>query len=324
MGADHAHILTTAVSGAQLVAASDPDASRVRKITELSPGARIISDPLALISDRNVDAVLIASPDDTHASLVLACLDAGKPVLCEKPLAPSVEDCIRVLEKETALQRQLVTVGYMRRFDPGYVEMKRRLDAGELGAALILHCIHRNQTTTPFFTGPMLITNSAVHEFDIARFVLGQNIRRISVVFPRKTSLSAMQDPQILLLEMDNGVLVDVEIFLNSQYGYDVRAELVCERGTITLTPPHDVTTLQAAKQGFALPSDWRPRFAAAYRAELQAWVRAIDQGKHAGASAWDGYVATAVAQAGLQALASGESTEVNLIPRPSLYDSCQ
>ena len=230
MGADHAHILATAVSGAQLVAVSDPDAGRADKIADQCQDARIISDPRALIRDGNVDAVLIASPDDTHAPLVLACLDAGKPVLCEKPLAPTIADCIKVLEKETTLRQRLVTVGYMRRFDPGYVEMKRRLHAGELGAALILHCIHRNKTTPPFITGQMLITNSAVHEFDIARFVLGQEIRRISAVLPRKSSLSNMQDPQILLLEMENGVMVSAEIFLNCQYGYDVRAELVCER----------------------------------------------------------------------------------------------
>ena len=136
----------------------------------------------------------------------------------------------------------------MRRFDPGYVEMKRRLDEGKLGAALVMHCIHRNVAAPSFMTAPMLITNSAVHEIDVARFVLGREVRRVTVVTPRKTGLSNMQDPQILLLEMDDGVVVDAEIFINAQYGYDVRAELVCEKGTIALTPPHDVTVLHSAQ----------------------------------------------------------------------------
>ena len=199
--------------------------------------ARTFADPLDLIRDTGVDAVLVASPDETHGALVLACLDIGKPVLCEKPLAPSIEACLKVIDKEKALGRRLVTVGYMRRFDPGYVEMKRRLDEGELGAALVMHCVHRNVAAPSFMTAPMLITNSAVHEIDIARFVLGREVRRVTVVTPRKTGLSNMQDPQILLLEMDDGVVVDAEIFINAQYGYDVRAELVCEKGTITLTP---------------------------------------------------------------------------------------
>jgi myo-inositol 2-dehydrogenase/D-chiro-inositol 1-dehydrogenase len=270
MGSDHAHILRTAVSGVELVAVSDPDAGRAARIVEAGKTTRAFADPLALIHDSSVDAVLIASPDQTHGTLVLACLDAGKPVLCEKPLAPTIEECLEVIEKEQALRRRLVTVGYMRRFDPGYVEMKRRLDGGKLGAALVMHCIHRNVAAPSFMTAPMLITNSAVHEIDIARFVLGREVRRVTVVTPRKTGLSNMQDPQILLLEMDDGVVVDAEIFINAQYGYDVRAELVCEKGTIALTPPHDVTVLHSAQQGFAFPNDWR-RFALAYRAELQA-----------------------------------------------------
>jgi myo-inositol 2-dehydrogenase/D-chiro-inositol 1-dehydrogenase len=321
MGSDHARILSTAVSGVELTAVSDPDVGRAAKIVETCKTARTFADPLDLIRDRRVDAVLVASPDQTHGMLVLACLDVEKPVLCEKPLAPSVEECLTIIAKESALGRRLVTVGYMRRFDPGYVEMKRRLDGGELGAALLMHCVHRNVAAPSFMTAPMLITNSAVHEIDIARFVLGREVRRVTVVTPRKTGLSNMQDPQILLLEMDDGVVVDAEIFINAQYGYDVRAELVCEKGTIALTPPHDVTVLRSAEESFTFPSDWRPRFALAYRAELQAWTEALRSGAPTGASAWDGYVATAVADAGLKALASGQPTEVKLQPRPALYD---
>jgi myo-inositol 2-dehydrogenase/D-chiro-inositol 1-dehydrogenase len=321
MGADHARFLSTSVAGAELVAVSDLDAVRMSKLVATCKTARAIESPLDLIRDRSVDAVLVASPDETHGALVLACLDLEKPVLCEKPLAKSVQECVKVIDRESALGRRLVTVGYMRRFDPGYVEMKRRLDEGELGTALVMHCVHRNVAAPSFMTGPMLITNSAVHEIDIARFVLGGEVRRVTVVTPRKTGLSGMQDPQIVLLEMDEGVVVDAEIFVNAQYGYDVRAELVCEKGTIALTPPHDVIVRHSGQEGSALASDWRPRFALAYRAELQAWVEALRSGVPAGASAWDGYVATAVAEAGLKSLASGQPSEVKLERRPVLYD---
>src|SRR4029077_8857855 len=136
---------------------------------------------------------LVASPDATHGALGLAYLDMDQPVLCEKPLAPSVDACLREIAKETAPGRRRVTVGYMRRFDPGYVEMKRRLEEGELGAALVMHCVHRNVAAPSFMTAPMLITNSAVHEIDIARFVLGREIERVTVLTPRKTGMSSMQ-----------------------------------------------------------------------------------------------------------------------------------
>jgi myo-inositol 2-dehydrogenase / D-chiro-inositol 1-dehydrogenase len=321
MGSDHARILSSAVSGVELVAVSDPDAARTAKIIEMCPAAHAFADPIALIRDTRVDAVLIASPDGTHGSLVLACLEAAKPVLCEKPLAASLDECLKIIAKECALGRKLVSVGYMRRFDPGYVEMKRQLRAGAMGAALIMHCIHRNVTASPSATASMLITNSAVHEIDIARFVLDAEVESVTVVTPRKTTLSGIQDPQIVLLAMDNGVIVDAEIFINAQYGYDVRAELVCELGTIILTAPHDVATAHSASQAFAFPNDWRPRFANAYRAELQAWTKAMSSGTAAGASAWDGYVATAVAAAGVESLTSGQPAEVKLQPRPALYE---
>ena len=321
MGADHAQTLSTAVAGAQLVAVSDVDAGRMGKVAGICKTARAVADPLDLIRDSGVDAVLVASPDQSHGAFVTACLEFGKPVLCEKPLAPSAEECLQIVRKEHALGRRLVTVGYMRRFDPGYVEMKRRLEQGELGAALVMHCIHRNVAAPPFATGSMLITGSAVHEFDIARFVLGREVKRVTVVTPRKTGLSKLRDPLILLLEMDDGVVVDAEVFVNAQYGYDVRAELVCEKGTIALALPHDVRVMHSAREGVALPADWRPRFALAYRAELQGWIEALRNDVPTGASAWDGYVATAVADAGLRSLVSGQPVDVELQSRPPLYD---
>lgn len=319
MGADHAQILSTSVGGATVTAVSDPDAARAADVARAS-GASVIPEPLELIADDRVDAVLIAAPDPTHKPLTLACLAAGKPVLCEKPLAPTSGACLEVVAAEVAAGRRLVMVGFMRRFDPGYLAMKAALASGDLGAALIFHCVHRNATATPYTTSEALIANSAVHEFDIARWLLDQEVVRVTVVTPRASALGGMKDPQILILHMADGSVVDAEIFVNAQYGYDVRGEVVCERGTVSLTPPNDVALRHAASEGFAHPADWRPRFADAYRQELQAWIAMINGGPPAGASAWDGYAATAVAEAGLRSLANGMPADVSLEPRPALY----
>ena len=158
MGADHAGTLANAVAGAALTAVSDADAARMDAIVERYPAPRAHVDPHALIHDREVDAVLIASPDETHAALVLDCLRSGKPVLCEKPLAPSAAACLEIVARESALGRRLVQVGFMRRFDPGYLAMKRALDARELGEPLLLHCTHRNRSAPPFFSSESPIT----------------------------------------------------------------------------------------------------------------------------------------------------------------------
>ena len=320
MGADHAVTLASAVAGATLAAVADADADRMAAIVARCGAERTHADPHALIHDPAVDAVLIASPDATHAALVLDCLGRGKPVLCEKPLAPSAAECVEIVAKESALGRRLVQVGFMRRFDPGYVAMQRVLAARELGAPLLLHCIHRNRTAPPFIDSQSLIANSAVHEIDIARWLLGQEIARATVVRSRSTSRATIRDPQFILLEMADGVLVDVEVFVNAQYGYDVRGELVCEAGTVALAPPRAVQLRASGSEGFRHAPDWRERFAAAYRAQLQAWIGAVQSGVPAGASAWDGYAATAVADACLASLRTGQPAAVHLEPRPALY----
>ena len=97
-----------------------------------------------LIASDEVDAVLVTSIGPTHAEYVLACIAAGKPVMCEKPLAPTVPECEGILAAEVAHGKRLVIVGYMRRYDPGYRQVKGAWDAGTIGDALVLHNVHRN------------------------------------------------------------------------------------------------------------------------------------------------------------------------------------
>ncbi|WP_421725700.1 Gfo/Idh/MocA family protein [Bauldia sp.] len=319
MGADHASILTAAVGGSTVAAVSDADSDRAKAVADVS-GATVIDDPLDLIIDERVDAVLIASPDPTHKPLTLACLATGKPVLCEKPLAETAAECREIVDAEVALGQQLIQVGFMRRFDPGYVAMKERYATDDLGTALILHCIHRNAAALSYTNSETLFANSAVHEFDISRWLLEDDIARVSVVTPRSSALANMVDPQIILCHMAGGAIVDAEVFMNAQYGYDVDAELVCERGTISLRPPADIRLKQEGIAGVGRSADWRPRFAAAYRQELQAWIGAIREGTTVGASAWDGFAATAVAEAGLEALKTGAPADVRMGDRPGLY----
>jgi myo-inositol 2-dehydrogenase / D-chiro-inositol 1-dehydrogenase len=314
MGADHARILSGSISGATLGAVFDVDAARAAAAAD---GARVLDDPFGLINDVDVDAVLIASSDETHEKFVLAALAAGRPVLCEKPLASDLAGCRRIVDAEVSSGRRLVSVGFMRRYDAGYAELKRTLDAGAIGAALVLHCVHRNISAPDWFRSDMVITNSSGHEIDITRWLLSEEIAAITVHRPRRSG--ELQDPVLLVLETASGVVVDVEVFVNAGYGYDVRCELVGERGTVTLVPDAPALLRRDGVASTPLPVDWRDRFADAYRRELQDWVDGIRAGETRGASAWDGYVATAVAEAGVAALSRGR-VPVELAPKPQLY----
>jgi myo-inositol 2-dehydrogenase / D-chiro-inositol 1-dehydrogenase len=320
MGAEHARLLSDVVSGSDVAAVFDVDGERADAVAA-SYGARVFDDPMVLIKDDSVDAVLIASADRTHEQFVLACLAAGKPVLCEKPLTPDVAGSVRIMEAESDLGRRLVTVGFMRRYDPGYTDLKAALLGGDLGRPLLMRCVHRNATSPPVRSA-VLISGSAVHEIDIARWLLGEELVSVTVHRPRPSAKSGdTQDPMLLVFASASGVLIDVEVFLNAGYGYDVRCELVAETGTVLLDSPSPTVRRAAGRLARSVPGDWRDRFTEAYRRELQDWVDSVAAGQPPrGASAWDGYAATLVADAGIRALATGLTQHVELRDKPALY----
>ena len=320
MGADHARIFAGSVAGAHLVAISDADLARAQTVAQETGAKRALSDPHALIDDPEVGAVLIASPDATHADFAIACIKAGKPVLCEKPLAPTAAEGLRVIEAERAAGRRLVQLGYMRRFDPGYVEMKGLLDSGAYGEALAFHCVHRNAAAPPHFDAPAAIVSSCGHEVDVTRFVLSAELASVKVFRGKRSKLATFDDPMLVVFETDKGQLVDVELFINAQYGYDVKGELVCETGTISFGPTLNTQVRSSGINATTLAPDWRPRFAAAYRIQNQAWINSIMTGKPVGSSAWDGYVATVVTDAGVKSLKTGEAVAIGYETRPSFY----
>jgi myo-inositol 2-dehydrogenase/D-chiro-inositol 1-dehydrogenase len=212
-------------------------------------------------------------------------------VFCEKPLATTAEACRRILSAETVLGRRLVQVGYMRRYDAAYRALREVVHSGSIGLPLLMHCTHRNPSVPDYYQKESAITDTAVHEIDLVRWLFEEEIAATSVLLPRRSRNGGeLQDPLVLLLEMDSGVLVDVEISVNIRYGYDIRGEVVGENGTASL-------------------------------GELQEWVDAVSGSGELGPSSWDGYAAAAASEAALEALRTGQRVPVALADRPALYD---
>jgi myo-inositol 2-dehydrogenase/D-chiro-inositol 1-dehydrogenase len=319
MGADHARIFAEEVPGTTLQMICDADAARAKSVADATGAIHTASDPLGVINDKNIDAVVIAAPDQFHAPLTLACIAAGKPVLCEKPLSQNVDECLAVLAAEEKRGARLVQVGFMRRFDPSYTEIKSLLTRGDLGKALMFHCFHRNVAPAYDFRPEMAICNSAPHEFDVARWMLDSEFKSISVFRPPSGGETA---PVFMVLETIAGQLVNIEVNISATYGYDVRGELVGEKGTAFLRAPVSADINLGLQQFSTYPTDWRPRFVDAYRQQNRAWVKSINTGKpNLGASAWDGYCSALVAEAGVKALHSGHTTQITQIAKPKFYD---
>jgi len=319
IGTDHVRRLTSRVAGARVTAVFDVDTARAVTVAAIA-GAATRREAHDVIDDPAVDAVVIASPGDTHADLALACVAAGKPVLCEKPLATTSAAALKVVEAEVAYGRRLVQVGFMRRYDDGYRQVRKVLVAGRIGQPLLVHCVHRNVSVPPTFTGDMSLTDSLVHEVDACRWLLGQEIVAATVVDVPRSPLASpeLRDPRFVLLETERGIVIDAEIFVNARYGYDVRCEVVGTTGAVALEAPSTGAVALDGGRVQALATDWQARFGQAYVDELQAWVDAVRRGAADGPSAWDGYAATAVTEA---AVAShGARMRVDLAERPALY----
>lgn len=322
-GTAHVKTLNESVAGADVVAVADIDLGRCQAVAETCPGqVEVFGDALELIRSDLVEAVVITSIAETHAGLVLACIAEGKPVFCEKPLAVTAEDCQRILDAEAAAGRKLVQVGFMRRFDTGYVDLKAAVDAGEIGSPVAIHCVHRNASVPASFTSAMTTTEALIHEIDIIRWLTGQEIIQVHV--HRNPVLNAegeaLIDPQFFTLTTERGIHISAEVFVNARYGYEIRCEVIGETGTAELPGASSVTVNSAGKHANALHADFRTRFAQAYRDELVVWIQGIEEGTVLGPDSWDGYAATAVSEACVTSLGTGQPEAVSLAGQPAIY----
>ncbi|VXB05193.1 Inositol 2-dehydrogenase 2 [Arthrobacter sp. 9AX] len=312
MGAEHARILRSSVAGVTVSAVADAAYDRAQAVAA-ETGARSFRSAEELIASPFVDAVLIASPDSAHTAQVSTCLDHKKPVLCEKPLAPTVAECEELIAREESLNRgvPLISVGFMRRFHPAYQDLKQQLREGSIGQPLLTRSSHRNVRSYPGGDSAATITNSGVHDIDTTSWLLDSPIESVSWHAPRSTGLDpSRQDPQVFLLRAANGVLSTVDVFLNARYGYDVRCEIIGELGSIELAPHQGPIANRALGRSQGYAEDWIPVFNNAYRLQAQAWVDAIASGRRAPlATAQDGLNALRVAEALVQSMNGGGIT---------------
>jgi myo-inositol 2-dehydrogenase / D-chiro-inositol 1-dehydrogenase len=323
IGQDHIRRITYTLSGAEIVVVTDVNAQQAQNVIKNQKlNAKVYANGHDLINAPEVDAVLVTSWGPTHEEFVLAAIAAGKAVFCEKPLATTAEGCKRIVEAEMAFGKPLVQVGYMRRYDQGYLALKKVIDNGKIGDPLMVHCAHRNPTVPSSYTGDMAIVDTFIHELDVLRWLLDEDYVSVQVVSPRKTrnAFDHLQDPLIVLMETSKGIRIDGEIFVNCQYGYDIQCQVVGETGIANLPEPASVTLRSEAKLSTEILTDWKERFIDAYDAELQDWINSTIKGEVNGPTAWDGYAAAVASDACLKAKKTGEIVSISMPERPTFY----
>ena len=167
------------------------------------------------------------------------------------------------------------------------------MDSGEIGSPLLMYSGHRNPEVPAHYTREMAITDTAVHDIDTARWLLGEEIVAAQVLKPRKNSLGGdLEDPLLTILETAGGALIQIETNVNIRYGYDIRGEIVGEQGTVSLAESTPVIVRRGGSFSGRVTQDWRERFIIAYDIEFAEWLDAIASGGEFGPSSWDGYAA--------------------------------
>jgi len=322
MGADHIIRINSRIVGAVVTAVVEPDEGRAKAAMENAPLASWFPNIESALEANAMDAVLIATPGQFHEPVLIPALKANLPILCEKPLTPDSVSALRVIEAEMATGKQLIQVGFMRRFDAGYIQLRELIANKSQGELLGLHCAHRNPSVPETYHNDMLIFDSVVHEIDVVRFLTDSPIAAVEVRhFKRNTkSPEHLNEPILVMLETASGVLAVVEMNVSAQFGYQVRTEAIFEQGLAEIGRTSGMLTNFESKISMEENQSFKPRFAEAYDSQIQRWVNAAKLGKIDGPSAWDGYLAAAAVEAGLEALQTGKKVQATYNAKPDFY----
>ena len=321
IGREYIKRINNKVQGAQVVAVTDINAEVAKKIAK-DIGATFFETGEELIASDKVDAVVVTSWDPTHEHYVLETIKHGKYVFCEKPLATESEGCRRIVDAEIEYGKKLVQVGFMRRYDKGYIELKNMITSKKYGEPLMLHCAHRNPSANENYTTPMAVSQTAIHEIDVLRWLLDEDYASVQMLLPKQTSNTHenLKDPQFIIFETKSGVTIDLEVFVNCRFGYDIKCDVVCETAEFGLTDPAFTKVKAEEKNYTRISPDWQTRFMDAYDYEFQLWINSVISGELTGPTAWDGYVASITMAACHEARETGKKVNIELDERPALY----
>lgn len=319
LGRIYARDLSSRIAETRLAAIADSNPA-VAADAAAEFGTRAVADAGDLLHDPSIDAVVIVSPTHTHKALVIAAAAARKPAFCEKPLALSLEDCEQM---QTAVERggSFFQMGFMRRFDPGYVAAKRHLDEGRIGRAVVFKSTSRDpyppslEYANPASSGGMLV-DMGIHDFDLARWFMG-NVASVSAVggvlaYPELASVGDI-DNAIATLTFVDGRLGVIDLTRNGVYGYDISTELLGTEGTLRIGYLRETPVLTMTKN--SVSHDTVPyfmqRFERAYTAQLQNFASNVLQQREPPVTIDDGVQALRVALAATDAQRTGERVDV-------------
>jgi predicted dehydrogenase len=279
-GLVHARNFAEGIAGAHLAGLADPDPDALVRAAAEVVCEQTFPEPLDGIADDRVGAVVIASPTPTHAELAVAALEAGKHVLCEKPLASSLEGAA-VIARAAAASNAVFLMGFMRRFHADFVVLANRVAAGEIGEPLLVRSTGRGPGLPPEWALDPEVSGGLVaevnsHDLDTVRWLSGQEFESAYALgrAAKRPELAERFPGFVDLLaatfELSGGALAQIDGACPADYGYDARIEVYGSEGVILAGDPRRNSTLLIRADGAVVEPvrSWRELFAEAYRSE--------------------------------------------------------
>jgi inositol 2-dehydrogenase len=320
LGRVYARDLSGRIPETRLVAVADPAGSLAEEVAAEFDVPRHYQDPLALIDDASVDAVVIVTPTHTHRELVIAAASRNKPTFCEKPPALSLDE---VAQMQRAIERSgmFFQMGFMRRFDAGYAAGKKAIDEGRIGTPLVFKATSRDpfrpslEYANPKSSGGMLI-DMGIHDFDLARWFMGEaeSVSAIgaTIAYPELKTVGDI-DNAVASLKFASGKLGVVDLSRSGIYGYDISTEILGSEGTVRIGYLRETPVMLMTKNSVAHDTVpyFMERFRDAYTTQLQNFAQNVQQQKAPPITIADGLEALRLGVAATRAQESGKSVVV-------------
>lgn len=320
LGTIYARYLAGAVPETRLVAVADSIPDRAKEAAEQWDVPRWHAQPLDLLDDDQVEAVVITSPTNTHRELIEAAAARGKAIFCEKPLSLSLEDsqAIKAVLDRTGVFFHL---GFQRRFDRGYVAAKRKIDDGVIGAPIVFKATSRDpylpslEYLDPRNSGGLFV-DMGIHDFDLGLWLIGK-VRTVHAIggvlaFPEVEKMADI-DNAVVSLTFQSGALGVVDLSRSGLYGYDIATEILGTQGTIRVGYLRETPLLVLTKNNVShdVVPYFPERFGDAYTAQLQNFAKTVLAGRPPQITVEDGIAALRLSLAAAQSQRSGQTVEV-------------
>lgn len=326
LGKEHIKRLKNKILNADVVAICDIDEEKANTLAKELGIAKVYTNENDLIHDSEVEAVVCTTPSAYHIAPILEAIKVKKPIFVEKPLTDTAEDSKKIVDAEMACGKHLVQVGFNRRYDKSYEQVKELLDSGDYGSPLIIKSAHRASDISkfyPYYSTELQVTDAATHTIDILPWLIHDEIDEVQVLTTKSTRhvKSELQDPMVMTMKSKSGIICFLEEFHNTGYiGHHIKTEFICEDGIIELPQPQYPIVYKNCEKTTALDKDWAIRWLDTYDYEFQDWVNRAKDGTIQGASAWDGYVAAVTGDALLESIKTGTPVKVAVGTRPDFY----